>query len=70
MKISARNQLKGTVKSVQEGAVNATVTLTLTGGETISSVVTMEAVKELGLQPGVIAYAIIKSNNVMLGTEP
>ena len=41
MKVSARNVFKGTVKQIQEGAVNAEVVLTLPGGEELVAVVTL-----------------------------
>lgn len=68
MKLSARNQIKGTVKSVTEGAVEAQVTLDV-GGQEITSVITVEAVRELGLAPGMPAVAIIKADHVMLAVE-
>ncbi|NLX02628.1 MAG: TOBE domain-containing protein [Syntrophomonadaceae bacterium] len=67
MNISARNQFKGKVESVQEGAVNAVVTLKTAGGEIITSTISMEAVKELDLAPGKEATAIIKATEVMIG---
>lgn len=66
MKVSARNQLKGTVVEIKEGAVEAIVKLDV-GGQVITSVVTIEAVKDLGLVVGSEAYAIIKADHVMLG---
>lgn len=67
VRLSARNCLSGTVTAVAPGTVNAEVTLTLPGGTEISSVVTKEAVAELGLKPGVTATAVIKASNVILG---
>lgn len=67
MNISARNQFKGKVESVQEGAVNAVVTLKTAGNEIITSTISMEAVKELDLAPGKEATAIIKATEVMIG---
>lgn len=64
MKISARNQLKGVVSSVVEGAVNGVVAINL-GEASIKADITMEAIKKLGLKEGVTAYAIIKASNVM-----
>ena len=66
-RLSARNQLRGTVKSVECGAVNAEVVLTLAGGTEITAIVTREAVGELGLQAGASATAVIKASNVILG---
>lgn len=64
MKISARNQLKGTISSVAEGAVNGVVTIDL-GDTSVKADITMEAIEELGLKEGMTAYAIIKATNVM-----
>lgn len=64
--ISARNQLMGKIESIQEGAVNAVVTLKTNGGETIVSTISMEAVKELELVPGKQALAVIKATDVMI----
>lgn len=69
MKISARNALKGTVKSIDIGAVNAEVVVELPGGQQVTSIVTKESVASLGLTVGGEAYAIIKASNVMLGTD-
>ena len=64
---SARNQLTGTVSEVHKGAVNSEVAILLPGGTTVFSVVTNEAVMELGLKPGVEATALIKASHVVLG---
>jgi molybdopterin-binding protein len=69
MKLSARNVLKGKVVKVTKGAVNFLVILEIAPGIRISSVVTGEAVRELGLAKGKQAYAIIKAPNVMLGVD-
>ncbi|MDR2261409.1 MAG: TOBE domain-containing protein [Azoarcus sp.] len=67
VRLSARNCLAGTIKSVQSGAVNAEVTLALPGGTEISAIVTRESVNELGLKPGVAATAVIKASSIILG---
>jgi len=67
MKISARNQIQGTIESVQEGAVNAVVTLKTNGGERITATITLAAVKELGLAAGIPAAAVVKATEVMIG---
>ncbi len=68
MRLSARNQLKGTIVEITEGAVNGIVKIDV-NGQIISSVITMASIKELGLQPGKEAYAIIKASNVIIGVD-
>ena len=69
MKLSARNQLKGKVVSIQEGAVNAIVGIDIGGGNVISATISMASVKELGLETGKDAYAVIKATSVMVGVD-
>ena len=69
LKISARNQWQGTVKEIKDGAVNAIVKLEIEEGVTITSTISLEAVKDLGLTVGAKAVAIVKSTSVMLGEE-
>ncbi len=69
MKISARNQIKGTVKEVREGAVNAVVVICRGNHNPIKADITMESVKQLELEPGKECYAVIKATNVMFATE-
>jgi len=69
MKISARNQIKGTVKTVREGAVNAVVVICRGNHNPITADITMESVKELGLTEGKECYAVVKATNVMFATE-
>jgi len=69
MKLSARNQLKGTIVSIEEGAVNAIVKVGIDGGAIITSSITMNAVRELGLKVGKTAYAVIKASSVMIGVD-
>ena len=69
MKLSARNQLKGKVVSIQEGAVKAIVGIDIGGGNVISATISMAAVKELGLETGKDAYAVIKATSVMVGVD-
>ena len=66
MRLSARNQIKGVISSVELGAVNAIVKLDF-AGERISGTISIAAVKELGLEPGKEAYAVIKATEVMIG---
>ena len=69
MKLSARNVLKGKVVKITKGAVNSVVVLEIAPRLQLTSVVTGEAVKELGLAKGKEAYAIIKAPNIMLGVD-
>lgn len=69
MKISARNALKGTVKSVTPGAVNTEVVIELPGGQQIVSVITKESAENLGLAVGKEAYAVVKASNVIIGVD-
>lgn len=67
MKISARNQLKGKIVSIEKGAVNAIVKLDIGGGNVVSATISLEAIKDLGLEVGKEAFAIIKATSVMVG---
>ena len=69
MKISARNILKGTVKTLKTGAVNDEVVVELPGGAEIVSIITKSSAESLGLAPGKEVYAIIKASNVMIGVD-
>ncbi|MEZ5909611.1 MAG: TOBE domain-containing protein [Hyphomicrobiaceae bacterium] len=69
MKLSARNALKGKVLEVKTGAVAAQVRIDIGGGNVITSTVTVDAVKDLGLAPGSDVVAIIKASEVILGVD-
>jgi molybdopterin-binding protein len=69
MRLSARNQLTGTVATIEVGSVMTIVTVDLDGGQTVTSSVTKQAVEELGLQPGSPVTVVIKSTEVMLAVD-
>lgn len=69
MKLSARNQLRGTVVEIQEGAVNGIVKIDIGGGNVISSTISMNSIKELELEVGKTAYAVVKATSVMVGID-
>ncbi|SMO84056.1 TOBE domain-containing protein [Paracoccus laeviglucosivorans] len=68
MKLSARNVLSGTVTEIVTGAVTSHVRLDV-GGSSVTASITNEAVKELGLQVGSKASAVIKASDVMIGVD-
>ncbi len=68
MKISARNQLAGTIVEIRKGATTSHVIIEVGGAKLFASI-TNEAVDELGLAAGKKATAIIKASDVMVGVE-
>lgn len=69
MKISARNILKGRVKSIVKGPVNSEVSVELIGGGDIVSVITKTSADKLELKEGKEVYVVIKASNVMIATD-
>lgn len=69
MRLSARNQLQGTVSAVELGAVMATVTIRLGDGQEVVSAITKDSAEHLGLAVGDTVTAIIKSTEVMVGKD-
>jgi len=67
VRLSARNQLAGTVERLTRGAVNAEVVIALGGGGTVAATVTHESVDTLGLAEGLAATALFKASSVILG---
>ena len=69
MRLSARNQLDGTVESVEKGIINAKVRIKIQAPATITAVITKEAVEDLKIKKGDKVSAIIKSTEVIIGKE-
>ncbi len=69
MKLSARNMLKGKVKTVKPGVVNTEIIIELAGGGTITSIITKESAEKLALAVGKDVYAVIKASNVMIAVD-
>ena len=65
MRISARNQIKGTVKEVKKGATTAHVVVNI-GGQVVTSSITNESVDGLGIKAGSSVYVVIKASDVMI----
>jgi molybdopterin-binding protein len=68
VKLSARNLLKGRVVEVKKGAVAAQVRVDIGGGNVLTSMITVDAVDDLGLKQGDQVSVVIKSTEVMLAT--
>ena len=68
MKLSARNELAGTIVNINRGEAIANVTLDV-GGQRLVASITVQAVKELGLADGTSVTAIIKASDVIIAIE-
>lgn len=67
-RLSARNQLTGTISRVVPGAVNTEVSIDLPGGGVIAAIVTRDSGEALGLAAGGVATAVFKASSVIVGT--
>ena len=67
LRLSARNQLPGTIAALRPGAVNSEILIGLEGGATLAAIVTNESAQELGLREGAQAVAVFKASSVILG---
>lgn len=66
MPISARNQIKGKIKSIKKGAVTDIIKIDIGGGQTITSSITDEAAEDLKLTEGQEVTVVIKSSDVLI----
>ena len=66
MRLSARNQIKGTVVDVKKGATTSHIRVDIGGGQVMTSSITNEAVDDLGLKVGDKVHAVIKASDVMV----
>ena len=69
MRISARNQIKGTVVEVKKGATTSHVRVDIGNGQIITSSITNEAVDELGIKAGGKATVVVKASDVMIAVD-
>lgn len=67
MKLSARNQIAGTIRTVKPGATTTHVTIEVSPTVMITASITNEAAEELALKPGMSAFAVVKASDVMVG---
>jgi molybdopterin-binding protein len=69
MRISARNQIRGTVKEVKKGATTAHVLVEIGGGNIVTSSITNESVDTLAIKAGGSVYVVIKASDVMIAVD-
>ena len=69
MKLSARNQLEGTVTAVVPGVVMSTVTIRLAAGQEVVAAITKQSAEGLGLAEGDEVKAVIKATEVMVAKD-
>jgi molybdopterin-binding protein len=69
LKVSSRNVLKGVVKRVTTGTVNTEVTLEIVHKVELTSIITKVSAEELELVEGAEAYAVIKSNDIVIAKD-
>ena len=69
MQISARNSLKGKIKSVEAGAVNSQIIIELSNDVEVVSIITKDSVERLNLTEGKEVYAVVKASDVMVATD-
>jgi len=69
MRISARNQIKGTVVEVKKGATTAHVRVDIGNGQIVTSAITNEAVEELGIKAKGPVTVVVKASDVMIAVD-
>jgi len=69
MRISARNQIKGTVVEVKKGATTSHVRVDIGGGQIVTSAITNEAVDDLGIKDKGHVTVVIKASDVMIAVD-
>jgi molybdopterin-binding protein len=67
MKISARNQISGTIVAITPGAVNGSVKVDIGGGNVITANITEEAIADLALETGDTVTVLVKASDVLIG---
>ncbi|MDD1710137.1 MAG: molybdopterin-binding protein [Methanoregulaceae archaeon] len=69
MKISARNQIPGTVKMMKKGPVTTEVVISIAGGLEIVSTITTYSAEHMKLKEGAKVYAVMKASEVIVGID-
>jgi len=68
-KISARNVFSGSVTEILSGAVNCEISIGLTSGATVTSIITKASAERLEIEVGKSICAVVKASSVMIGKE-
>lgn len=69
MRISARNQIKGTVVEVKKGATTSHVRVDIGNGQIVTSSITNEAVDDLAIKAGGKVVVVVKASDVMIAVD-
>ena len=69
MRISARNQIKGSVVEVKKGATTSHVRVDIGGGQIVTSSITNEAVDDLGIKAGGKVTVVVNASDVMIAVD-
>jgi molybdopterin-binding protein len=69
MRISARNQIKGTVVEVKKGATTSHVRVDIGGGQIVTSSITNEAIDDLGIKAKGAVIVVVKASDVMIAVD-
>jgi len=69
MRISARNQIKGTVVEVKKGATTSHIRVDIGGGQIVTSSITNEAVDDLGIKAEGHVTVVMKASDVMIAVD-
>ena len=69
MQISARNSLKGKIKSIEDGAINSQIVIELSNGTEVVSIITKDSAERLKLAEGKEVYAVVKASDVMIAVN-
>lgn len=69
MKYGARNAIKGKVVGIKKGTLMCQVDVAIGGGNRMSSVMTLDSLKDLGLKKGSTVTVVVKAVNVLLARD-
>jgi molybdopterin-binding protein len=69
MRISARNQIKGTVVEVKKGATTSHIRVDIGNGQIVTSSITNEAVDELDIKAKGHVTVVVKASDVMIAVD-